>query len=192
MTYRDDAKLPANAQLIVEELNADAYEAYLDRTAEVMECDDFGYARFFDISIADRSGNKVQPSAGVDVRVELLDTDGFESDFSVVHFAGVSEHPEQLDAAADGNIVSFRADGFSVYAIVEAREAPVIMDEDVYDLTELAERYNVPDAGGKGFYISYTNIWIIISYFNFGYIRFYLNPISLRVSRFFFFNIYIC
>ena len=118
VTYGPDAGIPDGAELRVTELDADSseYDDYLSRAESALgwEEGEASYARFFDISIWHR-GKELQPGASVDVTIELADLGDLPN---VVHF-GHGE-PDIVDASVDGGAVSFAADGFSVYAIVEA------------------------------------------------------------------------
>ena len=96
------------------------YEYYVGEIEQLLDVDNdaISYARLFDITIYDADGEPVQPAEGTAVHVEIQLED-HEDGMSpmVVHFG---EETEVLSADIDGQIVSFDADGFSVYAIVEA------------------------------------------------------------------------
>ena len=118
--------IPEDAELeVMELLEGEDYTAYVARTEDAlgMEEGSAGYIRLFDIRIVDENGEKIQPAEGtaVDVRIALADT---ESDsFSVVHFADDSDNGELVDAKTDGHVISFAADGFSVYSVVSQENA---------------------------------------------------------------------
>ena len=118
VSYGADAGIPDGAELRAAELDAGStrYDDYLSRAESALGWEEgmASYARFFDISIWYR-GRELQPASSVDVTIELAD---LGDQPSVVHF-GHGE-PDVVDAAVDGGAVSFAADGFSVYAIVEA------------------------------------------------------------------------
>ena len=176
VSYGPDAGIPEGAELDVKEIlpeeetpdGSAEYEAYLERTGETLgiAAGDFAYARFFDIRITDAYGEKVEIAAPVDVNVELADresTEEAENTTQVVHFpdddnaAGEVISDLRMETAEDNEAVlslSFAADGFSVYAIVDAPEPAVTADGiKIADLRELAEKY----ADRAGFYLSCGN-----------------------------------
>ena len=124
--YGEDAGVPRGASLRVAELTeADpSYNTYVEKTAEKIDSDvsELNYIRLLDISIMDKNGEKVALTAPVDVQIRLLDKPGVDDLAQVVHFAedkaASAEVPEVLECAAKDDVVSFKADGFSVYAIV--------------------------------------------------------------------------
>ena len=150
VTCGPDAQVPGNADLAVTELEGEAYDEYLSRTAEALGMSNVSYARIFDITIVDSAGNKIQPAAPVAVSIELLDGESTDQDFSVVHFADDAELPDEMDSLTDGTTVSFNTTSFSVYAIVEAIDPGPMKGETVKTLEELATSVS----GGYGFYLS--------------------------------------
>ena len=116
VNYGPEAGIPDNADLKVEELSGSAYEEYISRTAEMLDAEDFEYARVFDISIIGEDSMPVEPAAAVDVSIQLLDVENDASGVSVVHF---SDRPEQMETRAEGDTVSFSTGSFSAYAIVK-------------------------------------------------------------------------
>ncbi|MBO5520162.1 MAG: hypothetical protein J5973_00625, partial [Eubacterium sp.] len=102
VTCGPEAGIPEGAGLAVTELAGEVYEEYLGKAAVAMDAAGFAYARIFDISIVDGAGQKIQPAAPVEVVVELLDGDVAAGDFSVVHFAGAEEIPEEIAVADTG------------------------------------------------------------------------------------------
>ena len=135
VSYADDAGIPENADLAVEEITEDSglpgrsYRDYVEGTESALglESGSADYIRLFDIKIVerDRPDVKLQPAEGstVDVRIELADAqDG--KNLNIVHFAEGEETPDVIDNAEvtaaefNGRVVKFRTDGFSVYAIV--------------------------------------------------------------------------
>ena len=80
------------------------------------------FLRLFDIKIVDKNGEKVEIAAPVDVRIELADAEDGK-DLSVVHFADGSEEGDVVESstesAENGQAVTFAAESFSVYGIVE-------------------------------------------------------------------------
>ena len=154
VTFGEDAGIPEGASLSVSEImpetsadNTDTeltYEEYVSGTEEALglEKDSDVSFRLFDISIVDKDNpdKKYQPAEGssVDVWIELA---GSSSDrLDVVHFADGSEEGEKVQSSTEslenGSVVEFRADGFSVYSIVDAPE-PVHFDP--YKISSLSE-----------------------------------------------------
>lgn len=127
------AGIPANATLAVEEVleQADEYDAYLNQVNETLSDNEaVANARFFDISILDAAGEKIQPASEVGVTIQLaeqLSTDDNEQ-VKVAHFADDGSQPEDIDAAvngdADQSTVSFAAESFSVYSIYTIKPVP--------------------------------------------------------------------
>ena len=110
-----------------EETGTLSYEEYTEMTFEALGLDtgSFSYARFFNIKIVDENGEKVEIAAPVDVKIELTDKESWEESedtTQVVHFADGSDSGDVIkittEAAEAGQVVSFEAEGFSVYAIV--------------------------------------------------------------------------
>ena len=156
-----DSGIPKDADLDVVELvegSAD-YDAYVTNTESVLGLEEgsAAYIRLFDIKILDQGGEKIQPADGttVDVRIELADMKMAEESSSttqVVHFADgevngqVIENtvkPEELGAS-----VSFAAESFSVYAVVDAPE-PVSFEDAATTLVDLTS-----ERGEGGFLLS--------------------------------------
>lgn len=128
-SYGPETGIPKDAVLEVEEITngSSAYDAYVANTENAlgMEQGTAGYIRLFDISIVDKNDHnrKYQPEAGttVDVRSELADSESEK--LRVVHFADGSDDGTVVDAETYGQVVSFAADGFSVYAIVDGDQS---------------------------------------------------------------------
>ena len=124
VTYGPEAEIPEGAVLSVTEIEneTDAYEDYIDRTAENLEVgySDIRYARFFDISIL-KDGEEIQPKAPVNVRIELAE--GLGSEAKAIHFGDeTKELKSEVTDTENENMESaivFETDGFSVYAVVE-------------------------------------------------------------------------
>ena len=122
VTYGADAGIPENADLSVEEIvkGTSSYDEYVASTESAlgMEEGSAEYIRLFDIKIVDKSDSEVQyqPKDGstVDVKIELADAKN-EGGLSVVHFGN---EPEIVKANVSDGKVRFKADGFSVYAVV--------------------------------------------------------------------------
>ncbi|MBQ7534630.1 MAG: hypothetical protein IJT43_03325 [Stomatobaculum sp.] len=140
VTCGPEAGVPAAAELAVSEITEEsaAYVEYVSKAENALglEKDSASYVRLFDIKILDEAGNKVEISAPVNVEIALADKekreDGTDST-GVVHFADGAEQPDVVQgvdiagAASKGEGVklTFAAEGFSVYAIVDFSETAV-------------------------------------------------------------------
>ena len=152
VTYGDDTGIPENADLEVEELlpdtmnRAEEYAEYVSKTENAlgMEEGTAGDIRLFDISIVDQDdhGIKYQPAEGSRVAVRIELTDRSSEQMNVVHFADGAEEGEIVESVTENgeawSAVEFRADGFSVYSIVDAPE-PVTEYQNVGTLDEIEE-----------------------------------------------------
>ena len=137
VNYGDDAGVPDGAGLEVSEITEESgvtdgateYEEYETRTQEALGylTSAFQYARFFDIKIVDSNGDKVTITSPVSVSIELADikVSGNDSkDIQVVHFPDGEDNGEAVNNVhVDNDSVSFEADGFSAYAIIEGPPA---------------------------------------------------------------------
>ena len=137
VTYGAETGIPSDAELAVEELLPDendvastssVYDEYVSKTENAlgMEEGSAGYIRLFDIKIVDKDDHSVkyQPAEGtaVDVRIELADSES--ENLSVVHFAdGAEDTGSVVEAKTSGQIVTFAAEGFSVYSVVSRESA---------------------------------------------------------------------
>lgn len=127
------AGIPANATLAVEEVleQTDEYDAYFNQVNETLSDNEaVANARFFDISILDAAGEKIQPSGEVAVTIKLegqISTSNADQ-VRVAHFADNNSQPEDVDAAvdagADQSTVSFAAESFSVYSVYTIKPVP--------------------------------------------------------------------
>ena len=131
-----DSGVPDGADLAVSEITPESepsddgkvYDEYVTETETALgwEAGSASYIRLFDISIIDSNENKVEIQAPVDVKIELADkenTGKSADDTHVVHFADGADEPEIVqNVSVDGGTVSFEAEGFSAYAIVDGPE----------------------------------------------------------------------
>lgn len=129
-----ETEIPWDADLSVTEvtdgstMNGKTYDEYVAGAEDALGIEEggTGYIRLFDIKIVDKDdpGVKYQPADGtsVNVKIELSDAEG-RNELNVVHFADSKEEGEKVGAstgAADaGQTVEFKAEGFSVYAVVD-------------------------------------------------------------------------
>ena len=158
VTYGENAGIPDEAKLLVEEIadGSEEYEKLLSQTEKAIGAEKtIAFARFFDIKIVDQDGSKVTIQAPVDVQIELADKNDSkeaEKDTQVVHFADGEEKGDVVDEVdVDGSTVSFSAEGFSAYAIVEGPEAIPIGWMKAASLEEIAA------LGADGLYISHVD-----------------------------------
>ncbi|MBR3181614.1 MAG: fibro-slime domain-containing protein [Eggerthellaceae bacterium] len=151
VSYGPDAGIPDAAELAVTEIlpSDDAFDGYVEKVNGELG-DSAGYIRLFDISIM-RDGQKVHPADTVDVEIALADADMLTDDVQAVHFASDDEL-EVLEATLQGETVSFSADSFSVYAIVDAPE-PVPSS----GWKKAATIQQVAKLGSAGFYVRHPN-----------------------------------
>jgi len=90
VSWEEDVGFPEGSSLSVDEILDEAvYDQYVQDTAKALgvEAETISYARFFDISILDKEGRKIQPAEGksVDVRIELAEE--LSDSARAVHFA---------------------------------------------------------------------------------------------------------
>ena len=122
VTYPTDAGIPADAQLLVDEIAADTeeYGRYFEESVEALEttAERVEFAHAFDISLLDpATGEHIQPSKNVSVSVELLgETLNETSEIGVVHFG---PQTETLESTVNEAAIEFATRGFSVYVIME-------------------------------------------------------------------------
>ena len=164
VTYGKDAGVPEGAALAVDEVTMETegmalpYEEYISwsESALGLEEGSASYVRLFDIRILDGAGEKVALQAPVEVRVRLEDKETGTDPTQVVHFPEKQEEreaPEVLDrVGVNGDTVSFRTEGFSVYAIIEAPEPVASTGWNlVSSLEEIAK------LGSDGFYVRHPD-----------------------------------
>lgn len=152
------ASIPNDTELSVTEIGADTaeYEAYKGASEEALGAS-VSFARFFDISLRSPDGQEIQPAEGTTVSVQVL-VDGLPRDAGeeqgsepqVIHFG---QEPEILASSTDGDLVSFDASGFSVYAIVDVPPAKEFVPE-ITNVVSLEELFPNADAG---FFLSVAN-----------------------------------
>ena len=167
--YGDDAQIPEDAELeaweiLPEDKAKDAndpgsgsplsYDEYVSKAEDALGWDEgsSSYVRLFDISIVKKDDHTVryQPAAGttVDVHIELADS---SSDvLNIVHFADENAGGDVVDAETSGQAVSFEADGFSVYAVVDGPGAIPIGWHKIESLDDLVSHTG-------GLYIGHIN-----------------------------------
>ena len=124
VTYNAASGIPEGSRLVVSEVMPEdqRYASYVEQTAEKVNSDktDINYIKLLDISIVDDNGTEIQPGVPVDVQIRLLDKKTEEAEdipgtTKIVHFG---EEAEVLESVSEGEVVNFKAEGFSVYAVV--------------------------------------------------------------------------
>lgn len=127
MNYGADAKLPDDTDLNVVELEQgdNKYIHYLEESAFRLdrEAADIPYVRIFDISLVSKNYPDVhfQPEADVAVSIKLIDADENRMDsLKVLHIS--DGKVDIFDSSADGNVLNFVTDSFSIYPIVDDGE----------------------------------------------------------------------
>ena len=136
VTYGADAEIPNGASLKAEEIleGGEEYESYYEKTLMVLQeqATDENYlagldfARFFDVTIYDSEGTKIEPKAPVEVKITYVDplevTD--HAELKVVHFA--DQGTEIIDIDNQEQSVSeivYEQSGFSVIGTIGATDA---------------------------------------------------------------------
>ena len=134
VSYTDEAGIPEGSTVEAKEIRQGSYQyrRYLS-SARTAVLDDLGidestfdkenmpFARFYDITIKDPDGNKIDPAAAVRVEIsydeEIENVEGAVC--KAVHFG--DKKTEVIDTTVDdtdGAAISFDAEGFSVYGVV--------------------------------------------------------------------------
>ena len=134
VSYTDEAGIPEGSTVEAKEIRQGSYQyrRYLS-SARTAVFDDIGidestfdkenmpFARFYDITIKDPDGNKIDPAAAVRVEIsydeEIENVEGAVC--KAVHFG--DKKTEVIDTTVDdtdGAAISFDAEGFSVYGVV--------------------------------------------------------------------------
>ena len=150
-SYGPETGIPADAELVVSEIpSGDVYDEYMDKATTALGYDDVKYIRLFDICLM-KDGAECEPNEGTSVSIRIVVNDSLTDNVNVVHMPDDSD-AEVVDATyysvSKGTQITFDADGFSTYAIVEGIE-PVIPS------AEYADSYDdLTDS--KGFFMSLT------------------------------------
>lgn len=123
VTYGEEAGLPENVELKVEEIENTEYETYYAQAeAALPEDQSLLFCRFFDVSFL-KDGEKVEPKASVEVEISYTESipqeEGVET--SAVHFAeeGIEVIPAEVQQNSQGeDTFVFTQDSFSVVGTV--------------------------------------------------------------------------
>ena len=121
VTYGEEAEIPDGADLKVEEIlpGTEDYYRYMQLSVQKLnyEADGLSFARYFDITIVDKDGNKVEPKTPV--QIEIAYKDGVEigenQSLSIVHFAeNGTEIISDVSVSEDGKEIDYVQSSFSV------------------------------------------------------------------------------
>ncbi len=137
VTYsRDDSAIPADVELVVNELKEGdpGYDEYIAASAAAAGADreNIAFAKAFDICLIDpATGLECQPTKDVSVSIQLLEEEVRDSaPVDVIHF-GEEESPKQLDAALNAeNAIEFATPGFSVFVIMQVIKEQILTASD--------------------------------------------------------------
>ena len=159
VTYNSTSGIPMEGvELLVSELlpGDEGYDEYIADSVSVLgiEAEDIEYSRIFDIRIVDETDHNIvyEPTGDVDVSIRMIGEtlEDYER-VSLLHFAE-SERKDgftvyDIDTTVEGETVRFTTNGFSVYAIVAAKDPYVPGQESDISLpSEIDE--------GQGYYFS--------------------------------------
>jgi hypothetical protein len=140
VSYGPETGIPSDAELVVSEIpSGDVYDEYIDMASDALNINSVNYARLFDICLI-KDGVEIEPAEGTSVSVKIVLTDANNRNLSVVHLPDDSD--AQVVDASCSNVgvnteLTFDAEGFSAYAIVEGPSGYSVDPELVSDLTEL-------------------------------------------------------
>ena len=161
-TYGPETGLPSDASLEVHEIESgEEFDQYLDKASSMMDGQQIGSIRVFDISIV-KDGVELEPAEGTTVNVSIRLQDAIGNDINVIHFDEQDE-PEFVEISdvinEDGTEIVFEADGFSAYAIVEGPESGTIISgwkkiTSVGDLPALSQQYDIYLGNPGGYYFT--------------------------------------
>ncbi|MBQ3327518.1 MAG: hypothetical protein IJG86_07120, partial [Clostridia bacterium] len=126
LTWPAEAKIPEDVVITIEEIEkgTEDYDLlYHQALAELPEPEQAvtQVMRFFDITLFDADGSKIEPAASVSVVVTVNET--VESDVAALHCEEVGAPMETVDANAEGESVAFDAPSFSVYGVNYSKPA---------------------------------------------------------------------
>ncbi len=125
-SYNEDAEIPAEAELIAEQITAEEHEEhYAERESEfreTLENENATIRALLKIGFY-VDGKEVEPKSPVTITVQFLDENGLAEGkpVTIVHFA--DQGAEVLDGSkVDNNSTTFRTDSFSEFAIADEME----------------------------------------------------------------------
>ncbi|MBR5341385.1 MAG: hypothetical protein IK151_05615 [Erysipelotrichaceae bacterium] len=136
-TYSADSDIPEDIQLVVRELESNECEEYLDDAARALGVSDneVKIAKAFDIHLEKDGIEYHNTEDEFEVKIQLSDID--LSEMQILHFSDDSNDAEMVEATSDEDSLSFKTDGFSVYAIVKTTIVTTIeaSDGNTYKIT---------------------------------------------------------
>ena len=96
VTYGQEAEIPENAEVKVEEIpeGSELWDAYRKQTTAALKAYDVQLPGLYDISIIDETGEKVTLQAPVSVAFKMIREGNINQDLQVVHFK--EEMPQEL------------------------------------------------------------------------------------------------
>ena len=177
--YDDEAGIPYDADLKVREIEAgtEEYQGYLSDSATKLgvERDDVSFARFFDIGIVDKNGDKVEPKTAVQVKIEYKEAMeiGDGQMLNIVHFADTgTETISDVSVSADNTEITYQQDSFSVtgtlittapesgkqYAVVVKKDGKYFSVLNDGTLQEITSAYN-PSTNKIDVDLQYPLVW---------------------------------
>ena len=126
VSYDAEAGIPEGATLAVSEIEPGTaeYDDYLNSSATELGVEDaegISFARFFDIEIHDKDGEKVEPKTPVTVQISYVNGIEMEQDehLSVVHFADQGiEIIDNVDVNENADTITYAQESFSVTGTV--------------------------------------------------------------------------
>ncbi|MBQ8074682.1 MAG: VWA domain-containing protein, partial [Oscillospiraceae bacterium] len=136
VTYGPEAKIPEGVELKAKEIleGSEEYEYYFEQTLQTLNekvndeeyLTGIDFARFFDVTIYNLEGEKIEPQAPVEVRITYDDPVSLAEDTSlkVVHFA--EDKTEIIDIETEEDSVKeiiYEQNGFSVIGTVAETNA---------------------------------------------------------------------
>ncbi len=149
--YGLETGIPSDCELVVSEIyGGDVYNEYMDLTTEALSNIEINRVRFFDITLI-KDGIEYEPYEGTTVSVRITLNEQLENEVSVVHISDDSEASvvdmfDVTDAeSGEGTEVTFNADGFSAYAIVEGPSSTSIQT----GWRRIESRDKIPDHLGE-------------------------------------------
>ena len=164
-SFGPETGIPSDSELMVSEIpEGDTFDEYMDLTSEALDNAEINRVRFFDICII-KDGVEVEPAEGTSVSVKISLDETFNNEVNVVHISDDSEAALVNDLTVsdgtngEGTEVSFSAEGFSAYAIVEGPEASAVQTgwRRINTLAELAAHTDEVYFGNPfdGFYLTH-------------------------------------
>ena len=153
LSYGSDALIPGGSTLSVSGVDTSgAAYARLKKQAEELlgtSMSSRSFADFIDISILN-GGKAIQPGAAVTVDIQLGRLASGDDGIIVIHFGDV---PEIIESKVVNNVLTFKTNGFSAYAIVGHEGGEIITPRVEFHFIDSHFMEFVED-GGSSFYYS--------------------------------------